>query len=277
MTLRAVFVLGLALAVLVGCEKKPGAGVAPPQAPPAGGSAPASASGATTATGATTVLDPAKVANGATISGAVMVDGNVPAPEPIDMKAKPECAGHQAMKDQLVVGANKGLRDCFVQIKKGLEKYKFTPPSEPAVIDNRGCVYHPHVLGVMVGQDIKLLNSDTFQHNINCKDNNTFNVAIPPGGSETKKAWFKKELVPTTFACDIHPWMGARACVVKHPYWAVTDAEGKYSIKNLPPGKYTLEVWHEAYPGLKVAQQSFEVEVKEGEMKTQDFKYTFGG
>ena len=279
MAIRSVLVLGLALALMVGCEKKAPGTPAPapvggtPAAAPAGGApaaAPAAEAGAS-------VLDPAKVANAATITGTITIDGNVPAPAPVDMKSKPECSAHQAMQDQLVVSAGKGLKDCFVQVKKGLEKYKFAPPAEAAVIDNKGCMYHPHVLGIQVGQDIKLVNSDTFQHNMNCKDNNPFNVAITPGGSETKKAWFKKGLVPTSFACEVHPWMAAKACVVNHPYWSVSDADGKFTIKGLPAGKYTIDVWHEAYPGLKAAQQSFEVEVKDGETKTQDFKYTIGG
>lgn len=271
MALRALLVMAFALVVTVGCEKK---------APPAGGSTPAPATGGAAAP-ATPAATPAAAATAAgvmgtaVISGTITVDGNVPAPAPIDMKSKPECAAHAANSDTLLVGANKGLKDCFVHISKGVAG-KYPPPTAPAVIDQKGCMYVPHVFGVVVGQDIEIRNSDPFGHNINIKDNNPINVAMQGGQPPVvKKAHFKRKGVPTSFACDIHPWMSAKACVVENPFYAVTDADGKFSITGLPAGKYTVEVWHEAAPGLTIAVKSAEVEVKDGETKTQDFKYAY--
>ncbi|HVR75409.1 MAG TPA: hypothetical protein VMT52_13830, partial [Planctomycetota bacterium] len=156
--------------------------------------------------------------------------------------------------------------------KKGLEKYKFDPPKDPAVLDQKGCMYVPHVFGIMVNQDLKIRSSDNFLHNVNNKDNN-LNLAFPAAGhEEVRPKLFKKE-GPTKFQCEVHPWMSAYAYVSKTPFFAVTDENGKYEIKGLPAGKYTLGVWHEAYPGLKAAPAEIDVEVLGDEAKTQDFVF----
>lgn len=276
---KTVLVLGMAAAVAcVGCEKK--------QETPAGGGAAAPAAGgaekeaAPAAGGVGDLLDPAKVQNPATITGTVTVTGTAPPLGNVDMGQKPECvqahAGQPVPKDNLTVGEKNELQDCFVYIKKGLEKYKFEPAAAPAVIDQKGCMYSPHVWGIQVNQDLEIRNSDPFQHNINVKENNPFNEAMTKGQPPVlRRKWFKKEGVPTHFQCDVHSWMHSYACVVKHPYWAVTPKNGKFTITGLPPGKYTVSVWHEVLPSLKPpAQADVEIEVKEGETKTQDFTYT---
>jgi hypothetical protein len=261
-----------------GCQKKgeqqpvggePAASGGTPAAPAAGGATPPAAAG---------VLDPAKVTNGGTITGKISLDGTPPAAKPVEMSSKPECmqahGGNPPLADNLIVGADKGLKDCFVYIKKGLESYKFEPPADPAVIDQKGCMYVPHVFGMMVQQDLKILNSDPFLHNIKVNDNNPFNLSQVSGAqAEIKKKWFKREQVPVTVQCDVHSWMRSYACVIRHPYFAVTKEDGKFEIKNLPPGKYTLAVWHEPVPKL-TAPAEVEVEVKGGDTQTKDFTYT---
>lgn len=266
-----VMVCALTLALGVGCEKKPQG------TPPAPSPTPAPTTG--DAKAPTPAPAPAPVAAAPTgtavITGTVTVDGTVPEPSVIDMKAKPECAAHTAKTDNLLVGADKGLKDCFVHISKGLTG-KYSPPATPAVLDQKGCMYSPHVFGIMVGQDLEIRNSDPWSHNVNCKDVPPFNAAMVAGQAPiAKKAWFKKKSIPASFACDVHPWMSAKACVVENPYYAVTDANGKFSITGLPAGKYTVEVWHERVPGLTIAVSTAEVEVKDGETKTQDFQYKF--
>jgi plastocyanin len=251
-----------------------------PAAPAAGGDAAKAAAPAAGDAAAAAVIEPGKGANTAAIAGTIKVSGTVPAPLPVSMVAKPECVaahgGKPVLSDSLIAGAGNELKDAFVWVKKGLEGKKFPPPTEPAVIDQRGCMYSPHVLGVRVGQDIKVLNSDPFSHNVNVKENNPFNLAMTSGQApEIKPRWFRKEGVPTKFQCDIHSWMSSYACVVNHPYWALTGPDGKFEIKGLPAGKYTIAVWHEPYPGLAApAQKEVEVEVKAGETKAQDFTYT---
>jgi len=274
--LLVVFVSCVLIAAL-GCEKKAdkeGAGA------PAAPAAPGGAAPAATPPAAATVLDPAKVENPATLTGTVLFEGTPPPRSPVSMVAKPECVerhgGQPVLTDNLIVGSGKGLKDAFVYISKGLEKYKFEPPADPAVIDQKGCMYSPHVFGVQMNQDLKILNSDPFSHNINVKTNNPFNKGMAKDQApETMKKWFKKRGVPTPVGCDIHAWMSAFACVVEHPYFAVTGEDGKFSIKGLPPGKYTLTVWHEVHPKLVAPKPAdIEIEVKAGETKTQDFTYT---
>jgi hypothetical protein len=271
----ALFVLILSGGLVVsGCQKK---GEAPPGAAPAAGGTAAPAPGGEAAPATAGVLDPAKVPNGGTITGKISLDGTPPAAKPVEMSSKPECAqvhgANPPLSDNLIVGGDKGLKDCFVYIKKGLEAHKFAPPAEPAVIDQKGCMYAPHVFAIMVQQDLKVVNSDPFMHNIKVADNNAFNLSQVAGAKpEIKPKWFKKEQVPVTVQCDVHSWMRSYACVVRHPYFAVTKDDGKFEIKNLPPGKYTLSVWHEPVRQL-TAPADVEVEVKSGDTQSKDFTF----
>jgi hypothetical protein len=271
--------LVVAALIVVGCEKKSPAAGGGAGAPAAGDAGAPAAGGAAAPAAGAAALDPATVANPATISGAVTYSGAPAQVKPIDMSQKPECVAlhKDAMPtgESLVVSAGGGLKDVFVQISGGLEKYKFSPPAEPVTLDQKGCMYIPHVFGVMVEQDLKILNSDALLHNVNVKENRPFNIAMNSAGMvENKSKWFKKAQVPTTFQCEVHTWMRAYACVVNHPYHAVTDADGKYSIKGLPAGKYKVKVWHEPVQGgLKAEVEEQEVEVAAGETKTVDFAY----
>ena len=136
----------------------------------------------------------------------------------------------------------------------------FAPPATPAILDQKGCRYDPHVFGIQVNQELLIRNSDDLLHNVHALPfvNKEFNFGQPTKGMEEKKKFTQPEIM-VKFKCDIHLWMGAWAGVLPHPFHSVTDASGKYEIKGLPPGKYTIEVWHEKYKS--VAQ---ELEVKEG-------------
>ena len=267
-----VGVLALCAFLPSGCKKKTETG---PVTTPPPGDAP---KGTTPAPADASILDPAQVKNGGSVAGTIKVDGAVPSPEIVDMSQKPECVqlhgDKGAKKDNLVAGS--GLADVFVYVKKGLENYKFSVPTDPAVIDQKGCMYAPHVFGIMVNQDLKVLNSDPFSHNVKNLDIN-LNLGMTKGQApEVKPKAFKKEQVPTVFQCDVHAWMKAFACVVKHPYYAVTKDDGKFEIKNLPPGKYTLAVWHEKALGLTdPAPAEVEIEIKPGETVTKDFTYAY--
>lgn len=260
----------------VGCEKKagaPGPGVGTTTAPPTasgGGDAPAPA-------GAVTKLDPASVANGATIKGTVKLDGEAPVKK-YDMSQRPECValhpGGMPDRDNLLKGSDGGLRDVFVQITGGLEKYSFDTPTEPVAVDQKGCVYVPHVFGIMANQDIKLINSDDFLHNVNVPEAKK-NVAMPKPAERIEKRWFRKPKVPAVFQCEVHSWMKAYACVVDHPYYSVSSADGSFEIKGLPAGTYKVTVWHELVRGLKAPVEQ-EITVAEGETKEIEFVYTLG-
>ena len=183
------------------------------------------------------------------VGGTLKFDGEVPKGKPNKaVMADAACAAHHPEappKDDLVIDASGGVRWAFVYIKKGLEGKKFDPPAEAVVIDQVGCTYAPHMAGVMVGQKVTFRNSDPMAHNVHGLPftNKEFNFSQIKGVATDVK--FGAQEVPVKVKCDIHPWMGTWIGVVDHPFFAVTDAAGKFEIKNLPPGNYVIGVWHE--------------------------------
>jgi plastocyanin len=155
-----------------------------------------------------------------------------------------------------------------VWVKAGLEGKQLPAPSAPATLDQKGCRYEPHVVGVMVGQELLIRNSDDLLHNIHALpfENKEFNFGQPSKGMEEKKTFAKQEVM-VKVKCDVHPWMSAWVGVVAHPCFAVTDATGKFEIKGVPPGKYTVEVWQEKYKSVTA-----DVEVKAGAAATANFE-----
>jgi plastocyanin len=167
------------------------------------------------------------------------------------MAAVKECAALHAKPtptETEVVSKDGEVRYVLVSIKSGLGDKKFTAPAEPAKLDQEGCIYKPHVFGMMVGQKLQVSNNDPTLHNVNgqAEKNEAFNSPQPAKGTPIEKV-FKR---PETFfvKCDVHPWMGAWVGVFEHPFYAVTDKDGKFTIKDVPPGEYTLTFWHEVYP-----------------------------
>ncbi len=265
--LRAVLAAFVVAGMIgVGCEKK--SGTPTPQDP---GSTTPPTGGPTPPPVAAAKAWPTDAAATGTISGTIKV-GSAPAMPAIDMASKPDCVAlHGDTKptaELVVAGANGGLRDVFVYLDDASVAAQYTPPAppaEPAVLDQKGCIYVPHVIGIQVKQDLKVLNSDPFLHNVNAPP---LNLAMggkdEAGKVKLLKKHFKKPAVPATFKCDVHPWMSAYACVVTHPCYAVTDADGNFKITGVPPGKYKLKFWHEPAPGL-TAPADQDVEVKAGE------------
>ena len=215
--------------------------------PPAGQSSAAPAASATSkATGQK--VDPATAAN---VTGKAMVDGAVPANETIKMNADPVClrqtsGSPQAMESYVLGADGKSLGNVFVYVKDGLGNYTFDTPTEAARIDQQECRYHPHVFGMRVGQPLEITNSDPTLHNIHAvaKNNREFNNGQPLQGMKTTHTFTAPEVM-VPFKCDVHGWMNAYVGVLDHPFYAVTDASGSFSLKGLPPGTYTIEAWHE--------------------------------
>ena len=183
-----------------------------------------------------------------TLSGAIRFTGPPPVRKPIKMSADPNCAKLHAepvLSEDTIVGPEGGLQNVFVYVKSGLEGRSYPTPTTPAVLDQRGCMYHPRVIGVMVNQDIRLLNSDPTLHNVHAlPKKGEFNVGMPRQNMEIVKKLANPEIM-VRFKCDVHPWMSAWVGVLEHPFFAVSDAKGAYSIPNLPAGTYTIEAWHE--------------------------------
>ncbi len=209
-------------------------------------------------------------ATAATITGKVAFSGAKPAMRNIDMSANPACArAHSTPQksEEVIVNDNGTVRYAFVWIKSGLPDRQWPTPATAVELAQDGCMYKPHVIGVMTGQNIEIKNDDPTNHNIHPmpKINQEWNESQPPKG-ESKTKSFPREEVMIPVKCNVHPWMRAYIGVVSHPFFAVTGEDGSYTIKGLPPGTYTLEVWHEKY-GVKDVQ----VTVAPKESKTEDF------
>jgi hypothetical protein len=198
------------------------------------------------------------------LKGAVALNGAVPKNEVIRMNADPVCVkqakGGQTSETYLVSGDGKSLGNVFVYVKDGLGNYSYDAPPQ-ATLNQEGCHYIPHVFGVRVGQPLEIINSDPTLHNIHAmpKANREFNNGQPIQGMKTTHSFTAKEVM-VPFKCDVHGWMNAYVGVLDHPFFAVTDAEGKFDIKGLPPGTYTIEAWHEK---LGAQTQSVTIAAKE--------------
>jgi plastocyanin len=206
-----------------------------------------------------------------TVSGTVTYNGKVPNLKPIDMAADPACAAkHSApvKSEMLVLGPNNTMANVMVRVKSPVAG-TFAAPAAPATIDQKGCHYEPHVLGVQVGQTLKLKNSDGILHNVHAlpKVNTPFNKAMPATVKEAE-AKFGKEEGMFLVKCDVHPWMSAYVGVFSNPFFAVSGPDGKFAIPNLPDGTYEVEAWHE-----KLGTKSGSVTVAGGKPGTVDFAF----
>jgi plastocyanin len=181
------------------------------------------------------------------ISGVVSYNGSDP-DTPIAMDADPVCSGlHSSpVTTQTVEASGGNLGGAFVYVKEGVTG-SYPPPSEPLVLDQQGCTYHPHVWGIRAGQKLVIRNSDPTLHNIHALPtaNAEFNQGQPFQGMETERTFDKPEVM-VKFKCDVHPWMSGWMGVMNHPFFAVSGADGSFSIPNLPAGNYVVEAWHEA-------------------------------
>lgn len=206
----------------------------------------------------------------ATISGTVTYVGQVPNLQPIAMDADPACAEKHdgpVQPQTLVLGEGNTVGNIFVQVKDTFAQDDYPPPSTPVVIDQLGCMYDPHVVGVLAGQPLEFWNSDGILHNVHLtpKQNREQNLGMPASLTEKAVTLNTPELyVPVK--CDVHPWMSAYVGVMTHPYFDVTEEDGAYEI-TVPAGTYTIEAWHE-----RLGTQTQEVTVAAGETATVDFE-----
>ena len=212
----------------------------------------------------------------ANISGKIKFAGTAPKVKVISVTSDAYCSKQhdkaQIKGEEVVVNPNKTLSNVLVYVKKGLEGRSFAAPKESAVLNQRGCWYEPHVIAVMVAQPLIVRNSDDTLHNIHAvpKINQGFNFAQPTKGMESTKI-FDKEEVMIPVKCDVHSWMGGYIGVISNPYFMVTGKDGSFSLKNLPPGQYEIEAWHEKFG---VQTQSVTVAAKES--KTLNFTFKPG-
>jgi len=236
----------LSFVLLAGCGKK---SEEQPAATPVA-SAPAAAP-----------IDPATAAS---VSGTVKLDGVAPKAAKIDMSTDPACKGTNIAENFVATGGN--LANVFVYVKEGLGTRTFDSPKDAITLDQSGCKYHPHVLGVMVNQTIKIVNSDPTTHNIHPtpKNNRDWNESQPPQSAPLEKTFAREEIM-LPVQCNQHPWMHMFVNVTKIPFFAVTGPDGKFEIKGLPPGDYTIAFVHE-----KLGEQDVKVTLAAKDAKSVD-------
>lgn len=219
--------------------------------------------------------------DGGEIKGVVLFKGEKPEARPIsEINGNAFCKEHHKgqlpLKDTFVFGTN-GDNDTVVNVlvyvSKGLEGKEFEPPKQPAVLDQVGCVYTPHVVAVMVGQTLEVRNSDATLHNVMAspRNNPAFNFGMPVQGQKSDLVFKQPEMKMNT-KCFMHPWMSAYIHVLEHPFFAVTGEDGTFAIKGLPPGEYEVSVVHEASL-LEPTPPAATVMVAAGESKDVEFIY----
>jgi plastocyanin len=211
-----------------------------------------------------TPIDPATAA---TVSGTVKFAGAAPKAAKIDMSQDPNCKGSNTAENVVVSGDH--LENVFVYVKEGLGTRAFDVPKEAVTLNQSGCKYQPHVLGVIAGQTIKIVNSDPTTHNIHPtpKDNREWNESQAPSAAALEKTFAREEIL-LPVKCNQHPWMRMFVNVVKNPFFAVTGPDGKFEIKGLPPGEYTIAFVHEKLP-----EQDQKVTLAAKDSKTVDVTF----
>ena len=231
----------------------------------------------TTPTGTAAKAPPS---DGGTGSGTIAFNGAVPAAKKIDTSADPVCGQRNPnlqTEDNLVKDGK--LANVFVYIKEGaatdgtkVDGYAWPAPSAAVALDQNGCHYRPHVMGIQTGQKLSITNSDPTQHNIHPtpKNNPEWNQTQPNGAPPIEKTFARSEvLIPVK--CNQHPWMKAYIAVLKHPLFAVSGEDGTFSIKGVPPGTYTVVAWHEG--GATGTEKTMQVTVAANGTAKADFAF----
>ena len=218
-------------------------------------------------------ISPGVASAASSITGTITYDGKVPTLRALSMDADPACAKKHTkpvLAEMLVLGSGNTMGNVLVYVSKGLPSGKTWPaPKTPVTLDQKGCVYLPHVQGIMVGQPYRILNSDGVLHNVHAlpKVNPAFNQPMPPSMKETTKTFTKPEPI-FQIKCDVHPWMQAFIGVFTHPFFSTTGTDGKFTISGLDPGTYEITAWHERLPA-----QTATITVGANETKSQNFKF----
>jgi len=208
--------------------------------------------------------------SGGSISGKVTYEGTPARQKPIDMSKEPSCAAQHTTPittETVVTGPGNALENVVVYVSAGVPD-DTTPPAQAASITQKGCQYLPHVVPMVVNQELKVINADQTSHNIHplAKVNREWNKSQPPGTPPFTEKFDKPEFIPVK--CNIHPWMHSSFAVLKNSHYSVSSGDGGFTLANLPPGKYTVTAWHEAY-----GDQTQEVTISGSETKTITFVF----
>lgn len=215
-------------------------------------------------------------ATAGSITGTVVLDGAPPSLPAINMQSEPACAKANptgTASQAVVVGSGGDLANAVVYVKQELRHYRYETPKDPVVLDQKGCLYQPRVVGLMTNQPLEIRNSDATIHNVHAIPKNSveWNRAQRAGSALIETSFQRPELA-IPFMCNVHPWMRAFVFVFDHPYFSVTGGDGKFELKNLPPGTYTIEAWQE-----KLGTRGETVTLAPRESKQVTFRFNSGG
>lgn len=207
----------------------------------------------------------------ASVKGTVKLIGTPPTPTRINMSSDPVCARQHTtpvLTEDVVADKSGDLQNVVVFVADGLGDRTFDVPTQSVEIDQKGCVYQPHVLAFRANQPVRVVNHDACAHNIHptAVNNREWNQAQAPGTES--EVTFAREEVGIPLKCNVHPWMRGYLSVFKHPYFAVTGKDGSFDISNLPPGTYTIEAWQE-----KLGTSMQKVTIGGNETKTLEFVF----
>jgi hypothetical protein len=208
--------------------------------------------------------------SGGSITGKATYEGTPAIQMPIDMSKEPSCAKQHAtslMTETVVVGPGNALVNVVVYISAGAPD-ESSAPTQAVTITQKGCQYLPHVVPMVVNQEFKVVNDDPTSHNIHplAKINREWNKSQPPGTPPLSEAFDKPEFIPVK--CNVHPWMHGTFAVLRNSHYTVSGGDGRFTLPNLPPGKYTVTAWHESY-----GNQTREVTIAGNETQTVDFVF----
>ncbi len=181
------------------------------------------------------------------LKGVITFTGTPPKGKKLSLPGGCKPSG-ETLSNEVIV-TNGKLQNVLVRITKGFEGKTFAEiPSEPLILNQENCIYHPRVAAARVGQEVIFVNSDPIFHNVKSvtKLNENFNLAMPKKDMRISKRFDKAEFIMQA-KCSVHPWMIATLAIIEHPFFSVSDVKGEFTIKSLPPGHYTLEVWHEVF------------------------------
>jgi len=208
--------------------------------------------------------------SGGSVSGKVTYEGTPAKQKPIDMSKEPSCAQQHPTPittETVVVGPGNTLQNVVVYISAGGPD-EASAPAQAVTITQKGCQYLPHVVPMVVNQELKVVNADQTSHNIHplAKVNREWNKSQPPGTPPFSEKFDKPEFIPVK--CNVHPWMHSTFAVLKTSHYAVTAETGSFTLPNLSPGKYTVKAWHESY-----GEQTQEVTITGSETKALSFVF----
>jgi uncharacterized membrane protein/plastocyanin len=208
------------------------------------------------------------------ITGVISFEGTPPVGKKLNLPSGCSENKNGTTYSNEVIVKNSKLQNVLVRITKGLEGKTFSDvPAETVELDQRGCLYTPRVIATRVGQKVAFINSDNLFHNIRSvtTNNKSFNIPMPKKDQRILMTFDKPEIFMQS-KCSVHPWMGAYIAVIDHPYFGLSNSSGEFKIKDLPPGTYTLEAWHEVF-----GTQTKEITVKEHEDLKLDFTFKEAG